>query len=228
MATVVYLGMATDIMAPLLLVPEVTTLFVIDWLDEAFSPDGTFEGQKREIKNTLTDGNDERTRGRMIYLEAEEEEREEMDDIEAYLRENGFWIHYLPEKAQILSEQDNGQCWRLQFSLNRILRELVFYHERNFFDEWPSEIVNVDHVMTMGASTDNDLGEFPAMLAKMITERTKDHFVYHALWHLHSHAPQKRTILRGDRRCGDAIASFPVTNKSSKDWFKQLYPRGNE
>ena len=52
---VLYLGMVYDIMAPLLLVPNLTTLFVIDIFDHHFSKDGTWSGQKEDIKEIKKD-----------------------------------------------------------------------------------------------------------------------------------------------------------------------------
>lgn len=56
MKNVLYLGMADDIMSPLMLVPDLENLYVINLLAPAFSPDGTWEGLKNDIKTILTDG----------------------------------------------------------------------------------------------------------------------------------------------------------------------------
>ena len=47
---VLYCGMADDILTPLILVPNLTTLFVIDKFDSAFAKNNTWEGQKEDIK----------------------------------------------------------------------------------------------------------------------------------------------------------------------------------
>lgn len=66
MSTVLYLGMADDIMAPLLLVPDIVTLYVIDKFDFCFSPDGTWNGQKEDIVNTLKSGDHLKTQSKIL------------------------------------------------------------------------------------------------------------------------------------------------------------------
>ena len=44
---VLYLGMADDIMSPLLLLPDISTIYVIDMFDRYYSSDGTFNSQKK-------------------------------------------------------------------------------------------------------------------------------------------------------------------------------------
>ncbi len=51
-----YLGMATDILAPLLLVPDVDVIYVMNVLDKAFG--GTWEEHKQHICTVLEQGND--------------------------------------------------------------------------------------------------------------------------------------------------------------------------
>ena len=71
---VLYLGMAHDIMSPLLLVPNVKTIYSIDSFDPCFSSDKTWEGQKQDIKQVLTQGNDFDTRTYHCYTRYPEKE----------------------------------------------------------------------------------------------------------------------------------------------------------
>src|SRR4051812_46026329 len=116
---VLYLGMAEDIMSPLLLVPDLEVIFVIDLFDEAYSSDKTFEGQKNDLKRTLLDGNDESSHVRIAY------------------NRRAKWnhplfrnVHVLPSTGEILSESDDGNVWRLTFRYcNRDIK-LIFFHHR--------------------------------------------------------------------------------------------------
>jgi len=206
---VLYLGMAYDIMAPLLLVPNLTTLYVIDKFDTFFSPDGTFEGQKRDIVNILINGSDIDSHSRKIFME-------ESNDI-----------HYLENKAKIISEKDDGKVWRLKFEYMDQVRNLVFYHHRDFLEEWPVEIVNVRHVMVMGSfgwycfrMGDYDCSK---ALKSMLKERTTESFRFYALWFTHKHFPYKTVVKCGKERQGTEIGIVEVTEKENPKWIRQIY-----
>ena len=64
-----YLGMAGDIMAPLLLNPNVKTIYVISKFMSHFSSKGTWTSQKDDIRQILVNGNDNNTYSRDIYIE---------------------------------------------------------------------------------------------------------------------------------------------------------------
>src|SRR5437762_9108983 len=108
---VLYLGMAGDIMLPLLVVENLTTLFVIDKFDPCYSKDKTWKGLKEDIKDVLSNGSDENSRSRKIHVE-------------------DHWnksIHYLETKSIITLDVDDGSVWRLKFIYNRKERELIYY-----------------------------------------------------------------------------------------------------
>lgn len=136
MSRVLYLGMANDIMSPLLLVPDFDIVYVICKLDRAFAKDKTWEGQKEDIKQILESGNNECSFSRGVYLKYDEDTP----------------VYYLEGASKIIKESDDGYCWRLDFIYDRKPRELVYYHHREFIAEWPKEIYQIDHVMSMGAT----------------------------------------------------------------------------
>lgn len=51
----------------------------------------------------------------------------------------------------IISDTDDGEVWRLKFRYGLGEISLIYYHNRDFLIEWPEEIKNISHFMTMGA-----------------------------------------------------------------------------
>lgn len=171
---VLYLGMALDIMGPLLLVPNLTKLYAIDLFDEAYSPDGTFRGQQQEIRNYLLRGNDEGSFSRGIYDEVGEGP-----------------THFLKGPSTITSDTDDGVAWRLDFLYDNIPRQLIFFYERNFQLEWPQEIKGISDVMMMGSGGTSLLHEpESALLVEMFATRTTSPFAFYPLWWDHKHFPE--------------------------------------
>lgn len=151
---ILYCGMADDILTPLILVPNFTTLFVIDLFDSAFAKGGNWEGQKQDILQCLTDGNNKKSHHMEVYL----------------YYDKSTPTYYIDEPCVMLNEEDNGKIWRVKFTYKGILRELVYIHHTNFIANWHSEVNSISHLMCMGA-------EFPIekrMLNKMIQERCDD------------------------------------------------------
>lgn len=203
---VLYLGMADDIMSPLLLVPNLTILYVIDKFDSYFSPDSTFDSQKNDIINALSNGSDLDKRSRKIY--------------------NDDSVHFLEGKSKIISNIDDGKVWRLQFEYMDKIRNLIYYHHRDFLEEWPNEIMNITHVMTMGSfgwycfkMQDYDC----QILKSMLHSRTSKSFNFYALWFTHDHFSYKITIKCGKERDGTEIGMITIDNKKDTKWIRKLY-----
>jgi len=138
MPVVLYLGMATDICPPLLLVPHCTMFYAIDLATGFNSKDGTWESQKEEIRTILTDGHAENSFDHFLFKKYVNEEEHAMR---------------LKSAATITSDHDVDNKWTLVFEYDGLERMLIYYHHRNFFDQWPSEIDCVTHLMTMGTPT---------------------------------------------------------------------------
>jgi hypothetical protein len=144
--------MADDILHPLLLVPELTKLFVIDYFDSAFAKNGTWEGQKKDILEILTSGNNKNSRHREVYSH--------------YYKK--VPIYYLDDPCKIIKQLDENKCWEVDFMYKGIKRELNYFHHTNFISKWNKDISDISHVMSMGAV-------FPISdkkLKKMLIERT--------------------------------------------------------
>lgn len=205
---VLYLGMADDIMPPLLLVPDLTTLYVIDKFDKRFSPDSTFYSQKNDIFNTLSNGSDLDKRSRKIY------------------NDNDDSLHFLEGKSKIISNVDDGNVWRLQFEYMNKIRNLIYYHHRDFLEEWPSEIIDIKHVMTMGSFGWYcfKMREYDCKVLKsMLHSRTSKSFNFYALWFTHAHFQYKITINCGKERNGTEIGMITIHDKKDQKWIRKLY-----
>jgi len=175
---VLYCGMADDVLSPLLLVPDLTHLYVIDEFDNAFArrisekKSGTWETQKKDIKTMLSNGNDNDSHHLDIYREYK-----------------GTWpITKLEEPCTLLEETDSNKRWHLAFKYKGIKRELIYIHHTNFYSIWPSEINDISHVMSMGAVFIVEKnGEFKREekdFLKMLAERTTTDCLYYDQYNL--------------------------------------------
>ena len=132
---VLYCGMADDIVTPMLLVPDLTNLFAICLFDEAFARGYSWEGQKNDIKQTLTAGSDEKSWHREIYLKYRK----------------SVPINYLIDSSVITKDSDNDNCWELEFIYNKLKRKLIYFHHTNFLEPWDNSIQNISHILSVGA-----------------------------------------------------------------------------
>jgi hypothetical protein len=208
---VLYLGMADDIMAPLLLVPDVDTLFVIDIFDAAFSRDETLQGQRADIKQVLTQGSDDGTYARRVFTS----------------KELAHVVHTLPGRAEIVAESDDPATatWRLSFFYQGKQRELVVFNKRNFVRQpWPEAVCDIGVVLTMGAFAWRDTrhGDL-SVFVRMMATRTRPVFDYYALHFLHEYLPNQCLLKCGKERLGTKIA-FATVDKQSADglWLARL------
>jgi hypothetical protein len=215
---VLYCGMADDIMAPLLLVPDVDIIYAIDYFDPAFSPDGSIQGQTEEIKLILQRGNDKHTESRRIYEgEFRHDHRyskmhRRLDKCNSYYKD----IHYLHGKSMFIrdAEMDIGcqrRRWELIFHYNGKTRILIYYRKVNFLNVWPDEIKDLTDIMTMGAT-------FPLqvrVLADMVKSRSRN--MYTKYYHLnHGIFEQKQRIFNGRGRCGTILEHTTLRSLFSK------------
>ena len=206
---VLYLGMADDIMSPLLIVPDLTTLFVIDLFDKCFSKDKTWKSQKEDIKEILTNGSDINSHGRQVTIKCND------DDT----------IHYLKDKAKILKDNDNGSVWKLKFKYDNIVRNLIFYHHRNFLIKWPEDIINIKHVIMIGAFCwegfiENDC----TVLLSMLKTRTIIPYYIYALTFNHKHFPEHLILDHlGVYKEEYEASRMQISDMSYENWIEQIY-----
>jgi hypothetical protein len=209
---VLYLGMATDIIAPLMWVPDLDTLWVIDEFDPKLNTsDGTLENQRDEIKNILLAGSNENSRGRLVHLDNssyyesdDSNEEYSSDDVRNLTR-----IVKLKTPSKITNEIRYPDYWELKFIYDNKPRTLIVW-TRNFLIQWPEEIQSVDHVMVMGASDDCCIMQKPGELIRMFNERTNKKWSYYQLSYSFNNGPKFPVQFRFR---GDRIAMITTTDE---------------
>ena len=193
-----YLGMATDIATALYVVSDLTTLFVINKLDDAY---GSWKQQKDHIRQTLIDGNDS------SWLEPVPED-------ERVVTKTG--------PSEILSEEEDDRVWTLTFMYKNKERNLVYYYDMDFFDTWPAPINNIRHILCMGSfswSQFVELGDEADTIIKMFEERTKSPWIY-ALAFNHRGFPYLSH--KSFQEKGRTVAAIHFS-KLSGNWWKRDY-----
>ncbi|MEK6829136.1 MAG: hypothetical protein AABY15_03335 [Nanoarchaeota archaeon] len=135
---ILYCGMADDILSPILLVPDFDTIFVIDSFDRAFAKDNTWEGQKEDIIQMLSLGNDEHSQHRDVLVN--------------FSKRKNVPIICLKEPCNVISQSDDGNVFRVKFNYLGKTRNLIYFHHRNYFTTWPDEVKKISHLMSMGAA----------------------------------------------------------------------------
>lgn len=147
---VMYLGMADDILLPLLIAPELDNLFVISRFDAAYSPDATAWGQRADIRQTLELGHNGSSR-----------------HIKLARKYRGEEVTRLPlGPCQILHDVFRGGEWNLSFQYGPITVRML-YQYRDFVSVWDSRMRDIDHVICVGATTP----VFEEPLNRMLRER---------------------------------------------------------
>ena len=202
---VLYLGMGDDIMAPLLLVPDLDNLYVIDEFDPAFSSDKTYEGQKQDIIQILRQG----------YKKVEQWYGETVD--------------YLSGESEIISQEDDGTVWRLKFNYDGKERNLTFYHHRNFLIEWPQEIRDINHIMTIGSFSGMRFYEVSASeqltFKRMMKERSSEKrgtFYLYGLYFSHYYSSYIINVKSRHEETAKIGRLHVDTNKPN--WVEHMYP----
>jgi len=135
MTTVLYCGMADDIINPLMAVPDVDTIFAIDRFDAAFCTNGTLESQREDILTILREGHDKLSQHAVV----------------------GYPTTDLPDGPAVILEvteertrRDQPWRWEVRFEYGGKERKLVVFSQ-DFYQDWPEEVTDVDHLMSMGA-----------------------------------------------------------------------------
>lgn len=132
---VLYVGMADDILSPMILVPDFDCIFVMNILDRAYSPDGTWKGMKKDIISTLKNAHTEKSHHSKLVNGTSD----------------SFRNLYANGSSEIIEEIDNGDVWIVNFKYSGKPRQLIYYYDYDFNMNWPENIRNIKHVMTFGA-----------------------------------------------------------------------------
>lgn len=232
---VLYLGMAHDIMAPLLLVPDLDKLYVMNSLDNEY---GSWEEHKMRIRNTLKQGDDKNIANNFYFGK----------NAENLTPSGRAWknVHTLAGPSDIISDKDtevhecitgsdeyNKFCytnsvWRLTFMYNGKIRQLIYYYNFNFAHyEWPEEIQNIQHFIWNGAYSWESMTEYPdeEKLRQMTMERAAPEAYVYALSFNHKKFPEHMWVYNGHERYGHSIAKMKL-NFSDPNWWKKNYKGG--
>lgn len=162
---VLYLGMADDILAPLLLEPDLDNLFVISLFDAAYSPDYTLPGQQNDIRDVLQRGHN----GQSHHLEV----------MRKYGKEK---VTHVKGPSVIESDIIAGHTWNMVFyydSKNRLME----YQYRNFIGIWDDHMTDISAVIIFGATTPI----FEPSLYKMLRERCIPGAKFYDIWEWGNH-----------------------------------------
>jgi hypothetical protein len=236
---VLYLGMADDIMAPLLLVPDLDTLYVLNVLDKSY---GSWEDHKIRIRAILEQGGD-RNLVEEFYLD--KNARKSMPRGRKWKN-----VHTLAGPSTILSDEDTevSECmrgsnsqnkykycytmsvWRLDFMYNGKIRHLVYYYNYDFVQYvWPEEIQNIQHYIWNGAYSWGRMIEYPTKenFRQMTMERSAPEAYVYALSFNHRKFPEHMLVYNGHERYGLSVAKMKL-NFSDPNWWKRNYKGGKQ
>ncbi len=216
---VLYFGMATDIMAPMLLVPDFDVIYVLNVLDRAFG--GSWEEHKSRIRTILQDGGDENVTKYDFWYDP------------SYKTGYPFKeTHTLIGPSLIESDVDNQQQyvnakWELEFTYNNKKRKLIYYYDFNFeYNIWPEEIHAISHILWNGTywwdriTDENDEG---AILVRiMMIERMASEAYVYALSFNHRKFPEHKHIYDGSNRDGTLVAKMKL-DLTDQNWWRKVY-----
>ncbi len=230
---VLYLGMAHDIMGPLLLVPDLDTLYVLNYLDKAY---GSWEEHKDRIRKVLLQGSDKNIAESFWF-------KNKIRYQHLYKHRKWINVHTLEGPSEILFDTDTpdsnyftdipslisncytNSIWRLQFLYNGKVRNLIYYYNFNFeLYTWPSEIKNIHYHIWNGSYAWEMMAEEPEkeLLRKMMVERSAPESYVFALSFNHKKFPEHIWVYNGYERYGESIAKMKL-NFSDTNWWKRTY-----
>lgn len=230
---VLYLGMAHDIMAPLLLVPDLDNLFVLNSLDEAY---GTWKEHKMRIRKTLMQGNDKDLAETFWWEEKSIPEGKEWKNV-----------HKLAGSAKIHFDKDENvkECltgspthdkwcytlsvWKLRFTYNGKMRNLIYYYDFNFTQyPWPPEITNIHYHIWNGSYWWDNFVENPEeiLVREMLVTRSAPESYVFALSFNHRKFPEHIWVYNGHERYGQSVAKLKL-DFSDPNWWKKNYNRNS-
>lgn len=213
-----YLGMATDIMAPLLLLPDVDVIYVMNTLDKAFGC--TWEEHKLRICTVLEQGSDKNIK--TSYTNYPPKSQNPIKDV-----------HTLLGPSTLVSNIDNYKTnieakWVLEFIYNGKSRKLIYYYDFNFvYHVWPEEIRNIHHILWNGTYTwdmlitdyDYDDDYCPSIKTFMMERMAYDAYLY-ALSFNHTWFPEHIWIYDGHERDGHSVAKLKL-DFTDPNWWKE-------
>jgi hypothetical protein len=223
---VLYLGMATDIMAPMLLVPDFDNIYVISLVDRAFG--GSWEEQKMRIRIILKDGSDKNVEKSEWWYEPYKTGHPPKENhtlvgpskiiYDFDNRTDNKPSNYKP------TEYDTYAKWELHFEYNGKIRKLIYYYDVDFNNEiWPKNISNINHILWNGTySWWRIMEDDSELLRKMMMERLATGAYLYALSFNHQGFPEHILIYDGHERDGTLVAKMKL-DFSNPEWWKKNY-----
>lgn len=141
-----YCGMANDISTPLILPIHWDTLYVMDMFDEAYSSDGTLEGQKKDIIRQLVKGHNQDDPMLAWFID---KLKSEPSNTSLRTEISKYQLTFTP--CKILKDEDVNGRWHLEIEQSGKIKNIIVFHNYNFCRSWPSEIRNIDFLTAFGA-----------------------------------------------------------------------------
>lgn len=163
---VLYLGADSDILTPYFLVGNISELFIIDDGMYYRQSGDRWEKKKDDIKEQLILGSNINSDHRSSVLK--------------YGNPNTP-IHKLEYTFNILHEIDENNCWKLIIENKKRLYYIIYHHHTNYINPWPNDIVDINHIMSMGCPFGQDLSNL-FILKQMVKERCVKDAMFYDYW----------------------------------------------
>jgi hypothetical protein len=199
-----YCGMASDIITPLSLEPDVDEIYSISLVDTAFYKDGTAKGMIGDIIQSLTDGHDDNTSRWDIFKCRRSELKEPCCNIKV---DNTGETHSANER------------WELSFTYLGKPRKLVYYTHRNFYIEWPEEFANITHLSSLGATFEY----LKPTLKRMLETRCVPKCIYYDQWDFADSKELVRPIFKCNKLHSDIRTYYLGSLTIQREYYLNIY-----
>ena len=236
---VMYFGMAIDIVGPMQLVPDFDTIYTINIVDKCAGFGGSIKNIIKMIKMILETGKN-------IYALPECTEFDLTPPTDPYsiiidmiapsiiLNEVFYAQDGVIDYNKVCELSDDvSRCkikWHLTFNYNGKERNLIYYFNSRFDNEWDPEITNIGHFLFQGSYdfhylSENDDGERDDIVIDMIETRSCLPATIYALEYFNIAMPFKKTIKQCSPEleyCVEKIA-YITYDEFEKGWENETY-----
>lgn len=235
---VMYFGMAIDIVGPMQLVPDFDTIYTINIVDKCAGFGGSIKNIIKMIKLILKTGKN-------IYTLPECTEFNLTPSTDPNIIENivspsiilnevfydsnsGEMIDY--KTVCELSDINSKIKWHLTFHYNGKERNLIYYFNESFDNEWNREITNIGHFLFQGSYdfrllNKNYDGNRDDVIIDMIETRSSLPATIYALEYFNPLMPFKKTIKECSWNASDCISNiaYITYDKFDPGWETKSY-----
>lgn len=136
--SILYLGMADDVLTPFILYPDLKTLFVLDLYMPGWDGSNSLEESQNWVCKTIQDGNDRVSAMNLIKAK------------KAVWKLTTFPNNTKTTNFQII-RQDN-EIFEITFDLNNISRRIKIYYQ-SYYNDWPEDICGISTVLGIQSIT---------------------------------------------------------------------------